>query len=306
MSEDTQPPETRAAERPESPDGLDIGPQPADGPAGRRTGSWARALLVAAAAFLVAVALVFVLPLGDDQASRPDVQRMLVAAILIAAVTTAALFAIIRLELRLPTSVAVLCVVFNALVVGVKFVAGPNAVYVANAKKTFEADISLNDPGGAVLTAAFVFVLYAATLYVIYRLARARTGLQLPGADDGRPGRSAVAVVLAVVVVLVGLAATGIGLILALIGLSAGFSYIGYVFGSAGALLVALTLAVAAAAAQAAFRRAGDVAVAAQDVGVLVSLFWVCLAFLAVYHVLWVVYILLITSLWPLKVVTPK
>ena len=36
------------------------------------------------------------------------------------------------------------------------------------------------------------------------------------------------------------------------------------------------------------------------------SFFWVGLYFLALYHVLWVVYVLVLTSIWPLKVVTPK
>ncbi len=266
--------------------------------------SWSRTWLIGVSAFAVAVLLVYTLPLGDESASRPDVQRMLVAAIAIAAVTTAALFAIIRYELRLPSSVALLCVLFNALIVGVKFVAGPNAVYEANAQRVFEAEVSLNDAFGGWLAAGLVFALYAAALYVVYRLARSRTGIVVTRA--GSAGRSTLAVVLSVLVVLAALAATGIGLLLAVIGLSAGLDYLGYVFGSAGALVVAVTLAVAAAAARAAFRRAGDVAQAAQDVGALVALFWVCLAFLAVYHVLWVVYILLITSLWPLKVVTPK
>jgi hypothetical protein len=36
------------------------------------------------------------------------------------------------------------------------------------------------------------------------------------------------------------------------------------------------------------------------------SFFWIGLYFLALYHVLWVVYVLVLTSTWPLKVVTPK
>jgi hypothetical protein len=272
----------------------------------RRVQSWTRTWIVTLAAFGVALALVYALPLGDDDAARPDVQQMFVAGIAIAAVTTAALFAVIRLELRLPASVAVLCVVFNALVVGVKFVAAPNAVYEANAKKVFEVDLSLNDSLGGWAVAGLVFVLYAAVLFLIYRFARRRSGLVAQRLRDARSRRGVVVGTVAALVLLVAGLATGVGLYLAIIGLSAGGDYLGYVFGSGTALLVAVALALAASAATVAFGRAGELARAAEDVGILVSLFWICLLFLALYHVLWVVYILLITSLWPLKVVTPK
>jgi hypothetical protein len=71
-------------------------------------------------------------------------------------------------------------------------------------------------------------------------------------------------------------------------------------------LLVAVSVAVAATLAGAMFANAADRAKAVGDAAVLVNLFWVGLAFLALYHVLWVVYILALTTIWPLKVVTPK
>ena len=42
------------------------------------------------------------------------------------------------------------------------------------------------------------------------------------------------------------------------------------------------------------------------DAALLVSVFWLGLGFLALYHALWVVYVLVLTSIWPLKVITPK
>jgi hypothetical protein len=42
------------------------------------------------------------------------------------------------------------------------------------------------------------------------------------------------------------------------------------------------------------------------NAAVLVSFFWLGLYFLVLYHVLWVVYVLVLFSLWPLKVVVPK
>ena len=42
------------------------------------------------------------------------------------------------------------------------------------------------------------------------------------------------------------------------------------------------------------------------DIGAVVTLFWLGLGFLALYHVLWIVYVLVLGSIWPLRTVTPK
>ena len=71
-------------------------------------------------------------------------------------------------------------------------------------------------------------------------------------------------------------------------------------------LLVGVTLASAVAFAILAFNSAAERSRALGDATLVVSLFWVGLAFLALYQALWVVYVLILTSIWPLKTVTPK
>ena len=55
-----------------------------------------------------------------------------------------------------------------------------------------------------------------------------------------------------------------------------------------------------------AFAQASDRARIVGDAALFASFFWFGLYFLALYHVLWVVYVLVLTSIWPLKVVTAK
>lgn len=93
---------------------------------------------------------------------------------------------------------------------------------------------------------------------------------------------------------------------LLVLGSETGLAYLGYVFSSAAALVVAAVLAVAVTVAMTAFASTAARAKALGDASSLVALFVVARAFLALYHVLWVVYILVLTSVWPLKVVTPK
>jgi hypothetical protein len=93
---------------------------------------------------------------------------------------------------------------------------------------------------------------------------------------------------------------------LPLVAVGSGAQYLEFVFTSAGSFTIAVVLAAAATLAGLAFKGTGERAAALGDVALFVSFFWVGLAFLALYHVLWVVYLLVLTSIWPLKVVVPK
>jgi hypothetical protein len=85
-----------------------------------------------------------------------------------------------------------------------------------------------------------------------------------------------------------------------------GAEYLGFVFSSSVALLIVVALVTACVLAAAAFRSAADRAQLVGDASILVSFFWLGLFFLVLFHVLWVVYMLVLFSLWPLKVVVPK
>jgi hypothetical protein len=66
-----------------------------------------------------------------------------------------------------------------------------------------------------------------------------------------------------------------------------------------GALVLAVYFATKA------FQTAKEQALALRDISVLVSFFWIGAAFLFIYHALWAVYFLIITTLWPFRIVIP-
>ena len=101
------------------------------------------------------------------------------------------------------------------------------------------------------------------------------------------------------------LAVSGVG-ILVLVILNAPRQYLEFVFSSGAGLIVAAALAVAATLIGSAFRTLGRHPRVLADVGTVVTLFWLGLGFLALYHVLWIVYVLVLGSIWPLKTVVPK
>ena len=261
---------------------------------------WRGLLLRALPAFAVAVVVVEVLPLHRGTETAPPIRTLLLIAMIVAAALLTALVLVIQRDLRLPWQVAVYAAVFNAAVIGVKFVLAPRGLYEVNRTRSLSFELGKSD--GALLAAGTVFVLYALALWVVYRIARRPLMVVDPMARRGRK------VVLWVVVGVVALTVLtgGSAVLLAVLVLSAGVEYLDFVFSSALSLLVALWLAVATAMATMSFRSAAERARALGDAGVVTSLFWVCLAFLALYHVLWVVVILLITSIWPLRVVVPK
>lgn len=256
-------------------------------------------MVVAIGLALAAIAL-FPRSGGD---SPPLASLALIGAV-IAGVTTLALYAIVRRDLRLPSRVATSLAFAFVLIALVKFVLAPLGLYEVNAVRAFE-DISgtVADRDGAVITAAAVFGLYALGYSIIYRLGRGeRAPIARRRVDRDRAWSRGRWIAMGIVLVL--LVIPGLGF-LVLVVLSAPRQYLEFVFSSGVGILVAAALAMAATLIGSAFRNL-DRQPQVVDVGTIVTLFWLGLGFLALFHVLWIVYVLVLGSLWPLKTVVPK
>ena len=241
----------------------------------------------------------------STDSSIPPVGMLLTTATIVAAICGVLLFWGLRSDLGLPMTVAVYAVVFNVLVIGVKLVLGPRGYYEVNQTKDLESPFAISDSLMAVFAAVLIFALYAAAYLILYRYFRRKVAHLSP--DDRFATRvSGRNVVIAVVVLTVLIIASGGALLLVVFPLIAGLDYLSFVFSSSLSLLIAVILACATAFAAMTFNSAADRARLVGDASVFVSFFWVGLYFLALYHVLWVVYVLVLTAIWPLKVVTPK
>lgn len=242
----------------------------------------------------------------DSSGAVPPVRMLLVTGTLVALICCALLLWGLRSDVGLPWKVAVYAVVFNAIVVVVKLALAPHGFYEVNQRRDIDATFgTIDDSFMALIAAACIFALYAAVYVVLYRTYR--TKIEHLGADDPVPrfirGKN---LVIGVVVLTVLLVASGGALLLPLLLLAGGIEYLDFVFSSGLSLVVAGLLACATAFAALAFNSTADRARLLGDASVFMSFFWVGLYFLALYHALWVVYILVLTSIWPLKVVTPK
>jgi hypothetical protein len=233
----------------------------------------------------------------------PPVRMLIETAVIVSLVCAVALFWGIRSDLRLPLKVGLYAVVFNTLVIVVKLALAPHGFYDVNQSRNLTSGLEIDDSFAAVAAAALIFVLYAVVYVVLYRYFRSRIA-HFAAADPVPRIPRGLAIGL-VVLVLLGIGSGGAILIL-LLPLFGGLDYLDFVFSSGVSLLIALALAAATGLAALAFDAASKRAHALGDATLYMSFFWIGLYFLALYHVLWVVYVLVLTSIWPLKVVTPK
>ena len=239
---------------------------------------------------------------GGD--SPPLASLALVGAI-VAAVTTFALYAIVRRDLGLPSRIGASLAIAFALIAIVKFVLAPAGLYEVNAVRALD-DLfgSVADPMGVVFTAVAVFGLYALGYWIAFRR----------GYDDPLPGRRRKrdrtprrVSLLVIVLIVAAIVITGGGvLLLGMLVLTAPRQYLEFVFSSWAGLGVALALVPAAALILKVFRLFDERPELVAQVGAVITLFWLGLGFLALYHVLWIVYVLVLGSIWPLRTVTPK
>ena len=236
-----------------------------------------------------------------DGSASPPSGMLLFTAALVTALTTGALYLALRRDLRLPVTVALTAVAYNALVVALKFVLGPLGLYEENRRRDLDSLFAPDSLGNALLAAAVVFALYLAAFVVLYRLVRG--GLVRPSVRSSRARAIGLAVIVGVLLLAAG---GGTLLVVPLLFAGAGFGYLDFVLSSTWALLIGIAVAGAATLAGLALRGVREQSAALGDAAMLVTFFWIGVAFLALYHVLWVVYILVLTSIWPLRTVTPK
>jgi hypothetical protein len=193
---------------------------------------------------------------------------------------------------------------YNAILIAVKLGIGPITIYAQNnyyrahalPKGAMGEDPGfryLTDPSAYPFLAAIMALLYAGGFLFLYLIfhGRLRARLGLPIRLETRVLQLFVAMF--VLAVVGGISATGL----------LGFlEYAGnVVFAGTAGLLIAGALIAAIALCSVAFYEASEQAALLRNVTLLSTFAWIGLAFIAAYHILWVVFLLTLISLWPLK-----
>ncbi len=253
----------------------------------------------------MALALGAIALFPESEGDQPPLASLALIGTVIAGLTSVALYTIVRRDLRLPSRLAASLAFAFVLIALVKFVLAPLGLYEVNAVRALDELFgSVADLGGAALTAAVVFVLYALGYMIVYRVGyRDRLPIPRRHVDPDRFPIVKRSIVAGIVIGL--LAVSGLGF-LAIVVLTAPRQYLEFVFSSGAGLIVIAALATAATMIGSVFRALSRRPELVADIGAVVTLFWLGLGFLALYHVLWIVYVLVLGSIWPLRTVTPK
>jgi hypothetical protein len=189
-----------------------------------------------------------------------------------------------------------LALLTNALVLGAKLVLAPVAFY----QTTFvrgDPLLNVQSPAFFPNLAAALFILYAAAVGVISVRMRGKVTRAL-ARDRGGPRRPGLVAVLLVVAVVLGVPLL-LGASLSLIG------YGGFLMAATGGGVI-LVVVLALAAGTGTMWQAARASISVRDTAIVTSVGWLALSMLLVYHVVWVVLMTILVSLWPLKTVAPS
>jgi hypothetical protein len=253
---------------------------------------------LAGSAVMVAVPGLFAGPL------RPEFTVFLVAGVA-AIVLTAGFFGYIyRLGMGFGRTVLVLAAGYNALIAAVKLGLAPAALYQANREQAFDA--AFGDPNDLWFylgVGSGVLLLYLLVFGVMYGVFKRRFRRRsLPSEQSGRWSNGAIVIG---AVAIVALAASFLWIMpVVYVGFPT-FSYLFYIFSTFGAAIT-LALVLAAILAYRSFDEVEKRAVRLGDATLLASFFWLGLALILLYHVMWVVFLLTLVSIWPFQTYTPK
>jgi hypothetical protein len=256
---------------------------------------------LAGSTVMVTVPRLFIGPLG------PEFMIFLLAGVA-AIVLTAGFFGYVhRLGMGFGRTVLVLAAGYNALIAIVKFGLAPAALYQANRERAFEASIS--DPNSLWFFLGIgsgVLLLYLLVFGVMYRVFRRRFRRRSLSSDppEQRARWSRVQIVVGVVACVAFVASFLWVLPLVFIGLPT-LSYLAYILSTFGAAIT-LALILAAYLAYRTFDEVEKRAVRLGDATLLATFFWLGLALIVLYHVMWVVFLLTLISMWPFRTYSPK
>jgi len=259
-----------------------------------------RAYAMAGGVFVAALVAAYVFPQVDKAANPGSTQPGLITflGVGLALVALTALMLSVGLRRLMPRTGLFLFATFgyNALVVIVKFALGPLGLY--SASSTGEGFLVLNESISFLVVAPIMAVLYAGAFFGIYLFFRSalRRRLGIPVRVESR------FIILLAVIFPVGVAG-----VLTVVGVFGFLEYVtSLVYVLAIALLIALALVGAVILCSVAFAEATEQAALMRNVAVLSTFAWIGLAFIAAYHVVWLVFVLTLVSIWPLKSMSLK
>jgi hypothetical protein len=213
----------------------------------------------------------------------------------------------LRSGLGLSQTTVVTVIIFNVAIVLIKFVLAPLGLYASNASNPFATPPLLvgidNSSVGFAFAAIGSGLAYIIALTVIYKILIRRSQSVSPARK--RHYRTAILLIGGLVLMAV-LGVWYVFIPLLVVGLPAAAlgDYLSKLGPALPAIILALVLATVFAVL--AFRSANADAKRLGQPATIAGLFWLCLCLIFMYHVLWVVFMTALVTIWPFKTFIPN
>jgi hypothetical protein len=227
----------------------------------------------------------------DDPSNVPPAWVFAASGIVVAGVGSVAVW-LACTQTRLVARTAIALGAAFACIALAKFTLAPFGFFDRTRDRTIELIVSQQTL--IVVAGAGVLALYVAAILLIRRVARGRL------VDSPKIRTSAV------VGVLVGLLAIGFALPFVFVVVAGPAYYLRLIFTSVVGVGLILALMAATGLVTGAFLSAEDRAQVLARASMLATVTWIALAFVVLFQVLWIVFMLALVAVWPLRTVTPK
>ena len=250
-------------------------------------------ILLAAGVVCVAALLILLSIAKDDATDVPPGWLFASSGILVAGVGGFAVW-LAALQSRLvPRSATALGGGFACIAIA-KFALAPLGFFRTVSGREIQ---TLGDQGSIIWVSAFgILLLYVVAIRLIARFARNRL-------NDAPRVRSSVTIGMVLSLAAIGLA---LPLLAAVVTGLGPLFYVNIVFTSVTAVGTTVVLLMAAGLVTGAFVTADDRAQILARASILTTITWLAIAFVILFQALWVVFMLTIVGVWPLRTVTPK
>jgi hypothetical protein len=258
---------------------------------------------------LLSLLAIWLIPKLDPSTEGPGSITVLGVGLALTLFTGGVLYFGVIASYKLPTKLLLFAFLYNTLIIIVKFTIWPLLAYRIPADRgefaQYSGGLPIADPLSLAMIAAAVLLLYYIVFFLLYRHFKYDVEKSIPS-DKGLPSGAKVLMVLAYVVLFCVIMLTGGAFIVLFLSALIYFQYLSFVFSGIFGALIAAALIGAVLLVKATFKSAAQQAIAVRNATIFVSFFWVGASFLFLYHALWVVYVLILATLWPLRVVLPK
>jgi hypothetical protein len=245
---------------------------------------------ISGATLVGAAGLLVVVNVQDGTGSVPPTSMFAAAGIVMSIVALITVTFAAR-RAGAPTRAAIAMGGGFATVAIAKFAIGPTALFQGNRTEDITTFGGLSSGDNVIVIGIALAVLYLAAIWLL------AIAFRPAPPPDGPSAKTLIALVMvgAIALVFTGFLFT-----------SAPMQYVSFALTGLEAGALALTLFVATMLVGFAFRDASLRARVLGQGSMYVTVAWIAVAFVLVFHVLWIVFLLAVVAIWPLRTVTPK